>query len=215
MGKQCKQWQTLFWGCSKITADGDCGHEVKRCLLLGRKAMTYLDSILKSFGDKGLSCHSCDFSSSLLWLWELDHKESWALRNWCFELWCWIRLLRGPWTARRSNQSILKEINSEYSLEGLIMKLKVQYFDHLMWRTDSLEKTLILRKSEDRRRRHRQRMKWLDGITDSMDRSWASSGSWWCTGKPGMLQSMGSQRVGHNWATEQNWHSVKSLQLYH
>ena len=171
MGKQCKQWQTLFWGCSKVTADGDCGHEVKRCLLLGRKAMTYLDSILKSFVNKGLSCHSCDFSSSLLWMWELDHKESWALRNWCFELWCWIRLLRDPWTARRSNQSILKEINSEYSLEGLIMKLKVQYFGHLMWRTDSLEKTLILRKSEDRRRRHRQRMKWLDGITDLMDRS--------------------------------------------
>ena len=215
MGKQCKQWQTLFWGCSKVTADGDCGHEVKRCLLLGRKAMTYLDSILKSFVNKGLSCHSCDFSSSLLWMWELDHKESWALRNWCFELWCWIRLLRDPWTARRSNQSILKEINSEYSLEGLIMKLKVQYFGHLMWRTDSLKRPWywerVKTEGEGIGRGWNDWMAlltWWTGV-------WASSGSWWCTGKPGMLQSMGSQRVGHIWATEQNWHSVKSLQLYH
>ena len=102
-------------------------------------------------------------------MWELDYEESWAPKNWCFELWCWRRLLRVPWTARRSNQSILKEISPEYSLEGLMSKLKLQYFGHLMRRPDSLEKTLILGKTEGRRRRGRQRMRWLDGITDVMD----------------------------------------------
>jgi len=102
-------------------------------------------------------------------MWELDHKESWASKNWCFWTWCWRRLLRVPWTARRSNQSILKEISPEYSLEGLMLKLKLQYFGHLMWRTDSLEKTLMLGKIEDGRRRGLQRLRWLDGITDSMD----------------------------------------------
>ena len=111
---------------------------------------------------------------------------------------CWRKLLRVPWTARRSNQSILKEISPEYSLEGLTLKLKLQYFGHMMWRTDSLEKTLMLGKIEGRRR-SQQRMRWLDGITDLMDMVWASSGSWWWTGKPGVLQSMGSQRVGHAW----------------
>ena len=104
-------------------------------------------------------------------MWELDYKESWALKNLCFELWCWRRLLRVPWTARRSNQSILKEISPEYSLEGLTLKLKLQSFGYLMWRTDSLEKTLMLGKIEGRRRRGWQRMTWLDGITDSMDMS--------------------------------------------
>jgi len=102
---------------------------------------------------------------------ELDYKESWALKNDAFELWCWRRLLRVPWTARRSNQSILKEISPEYSLEGLMLKLKLQYFGHLMQRTDSLEKTLMLGKIESERRRGWQRMSWLDGITDSMDMS--------------------------------------------
>ena len=102
-------------------------------------------------------------------MWELDHKEGWALKNWCFELWCWRRLLRVPWTARRSNQSILKEISLEYSLEGLTLKLKLQYSGHLMRRTKSLEKTLMLGNIEGRRRRGWQRMRWLDGITDSMD----------------------------------------------
>ena len=101
-------------------------------------------------------------------MWELDYKESWALKNWCFELWYWRRLLRVPWTARRSNQSILKEISPEYSLEGLMLKLKLQYFGHLMRRTKSLEKTLMLGKIEGKRRRGRQRMRWLDGITDSI-----------------------------------------------
>ena len=104
-------------------------------------------------------------------MWELDYKESWAPKNWCFELWCWRRLLRVPWTARRSNQSILKEISPEYSLEGLMLKLKLQYFSQLIWRTDLFEKTLMLGKTEGRRRRGWQRMKWLDGITDSVDMS--------------------------------------------
>ena len=116
-------------------------------------------------------------------------------------LWCWRRLLRVPWTAKRSSQSILKAIIPEYSLEGLMLKLKPQYFGLLMGRTDSLGKTLILGKTEGGRR-GRQRMRWLDGITDSMTWVWASSGSWWCTGKPGVLQSMQSQRVRHDWATD-------------
>ena len=129
----------IFLG-SKITADCDCSREIKRCLFLGRKAMTNLDSMLKS-RDKSLDCQSCGFSSSHVRMWEFDHKGSWAPKNWCFWLWCWRRLLRIPWTARRSNQSILKEINPEYFLEGLMLKLKRQYFGHLMWRADSLEKT--------------------------------------------------------------------------
>ena len=104
-------------------------------------------------------------------MWELDYKESWALKNWCFELWCWRRFLRVPWTARRSNQSILKEVSPEYSLQGLMLKLKLQYFGHLMGRTDSLEKTLMPGKIEGRRRRGWQRMRWMDGITNSMDMS--------------------------------------------
>ena len=122
-----------------------------------------------------------------------------------FELWCWRRLLRVPWPARSSNQSILKEIRPEYSLEGLMLKLKLQYFGHLMWRTDYLEKTLMLGKTEGRRRMERQRMRWLDGISDSMNMSSSSPRDWWWIGKPGILQSMGSQRVRHDWATELNW----------
>ena len=118
--------------------------------------------------NKGLSSQSYGFSSSHVWMWELDYKESWAQKNWCFEPWCWRRLLRVPWTARRSNQSILKEISSDYSLEGLMLKLKLQYFGHLMWRTDSFEKILMLGKIEGRRRREWQKMRWLDGITNSM-----------------------------------------------
>ena len=110
-----------------------------------------------------------EYSSGHVWMWELNHKESWALKNWCFELWCWRRLFRVPWTARRSNQSILKEISPKYSLEGLMLKLKLQYFGHLMRRTDSLARTLMLGKIEGRRRRGWQKMRWLDGITNSMD----------------------------------------------
>ena len=120
------------------------------------------------FASKGLSSQGYGFSCGHVWMWELDYKESEHWRMDAFELWCWRRLLRLPWAARRSNQSILKEISPEYSLEGLMMKLKLQYFGHLMWRTDSLEKTLMI---EGRRRRGWQRMRWLDGITDSMDMS--------------------------------------------
>ena len=123
------------------------------------------------FANKGPYSQSYVFSCSHVWMWELDHKESWALKNWCFELWYWRRLMRVPWTAQRSNQLILKEINLEYSLEGLMLKLKLQSFGHLMRRADSLEKTLILGRIEGRRRRGWQRMRWLDGITDSMDMS--------------------------------------------
>ena len=111
--------------------------------------------------------------SSHVWMWESDCKESWELKNWCFWTWFWGRPLRAPWTARRSNQSILKEISPEYALEGLMLKLKLQYFGHLMRITDSFAKTLMLEKIESGRRRGRQRMRWLDGITDSMDMSWS------------------------------------------
>ena len=129
-------------------------------------------------------------------LWKLSTEKLMLLN------WCWWRLLRIPWTVRLSNQSILKEINPEYSLEGLMLKL--QYFGHLMSRTDLLENALMLGKIEGRRRRGQQRMRWLDGITDSMDMSFSRLGNWWWTGKPGMLQSMRSQTVGHGWATELN-----------
>jgi len=122
-----------------------------------------------------------------------------------FELWCWRRLLRVPCTARRSNQSIFKEISSEYSLEGLMLKLKLQYFGHLMRRTDSLEKTLLVGKIEGRRIRGRQRMSGQMASPMRWTLVWVSSGSWWWTGRPGVLQSMGSQRVGHSWVTELNW----------
>ena len=142
------------------------------CLLLGRKDMTNLDSILKKqrhyFASKGPSSQIYGFSSGHVWMWELDYKESWELKNYAFELWCWRRLLRVPWTARRSNQSILK-ISPGCSLEGLMLKLQLQYSGHLMRRADSLEKTLMLGKIEGRRRRGQQRMRWLDGITNTMD----------------------------------------------
>ena len=123
------------------------------------------------FVKKGPSSQGYGFSSGHVWMWELDYKQAECQRIDVFELWCWRRLLRVPWTARRSNQSILKEISPEYSLEGLMLKLKLQYFGHLMWRIDSFEKTLMLGKIEGRRRRGQQRMRWLDGITDSMGMS--------------------------------------------
>ena len=138
--------------------------------------------------------------------WTVNKAERWRID--AFELWCWRRLLRVPWTARSSNQSILNEINPEYSLEGLILKLKLQYFGHLMWRTDSFEGTLILGKIEGRRRTGQQRMRLLDVSLTRWIWVWVNSGSWWWTGKPGMLQSMGSQTVGHDWVTELNWWST-------
>ena len=163
----------LIFLASKITADGDCRHEIKRHLLLGRKAMTNLDSILKS-RDITLPTKVClvkamAFPVIMYGCKSWNIKKSEHQRIDAFELFCWRRLFRVPWTTRRLNQSILKEINPEYSLEGLILKLKLQYFGHLMQRTDSLGKTLILGKTEGRRRRVWQRMRWVDGITNSMD----------------------------------------------
>ena len=198
----------IFLG-SKITKDGDCSHEIKRHLLLGRKVMTNLDRIFKSrditlpkkvrlvkamvFPVVMYGCES----------WTVKKAEHWRID--AFELWCWRRLLRVPWTARRSNQSILKEISPGTSLEGMMLKLKLQYFGHLMWRVDSLEKTLML--------------EWLGARGEGDDRGWVAwmasltwwtwvsvnSRSWWWTGTPGVLWFMGSQRVGHDWATDLIW----------
>ena len=162
-------------GGSKITADGVCSREIKRHLLLGRKVMTNLDSILKS---RGITLPTkVQLVKAMLFPVVMYGCESWTIKKAecqridAFELWCWRRLLRVPWTARRSNKSILKEISPGCSLEGLTLKLSLQYFDHLMGRADSFEKTLMLGKIEGRRRRGRQRMRWLDGITASMDMS--------------------------------------------
>ena len=164
----------IFLG-SKITADGDCSHEIRRHLLLGRKAMKHPDNILKS-KDITLPTNA-HLVKSMVFPGVMYGCESWTIKKaerWrinAFELWCWRRCLRVPWTAKRSNQSVLKEINAEYSLEVLMLKLKLQYFGHLMRRADSLEKTPMLGKIEGRRRREQQRMRWLAGITKSMDMS--------------------------------------------
>ena len=148
-------------------------------------------------------------------MWEVDHKEGRVPKNWCF----WTVVLKKTleswtlenWTARRSNQSILKEISPEYSLEGLMLKLKLQYCGHLVRRTHSLEKTLMLGKTEGRKRRGWQRMRWLDGITDTTDMGWGESRSWWWTGRPGVLRFMGSQRVRNDWATELSYRNQHKI----
>ena len=174
MEKQWKQWETYLGGF-KITSDGDCIHNIKRRLLLGRKAVTKLDSMLKSrvitLPTKDHLVKAMVFPVVMYGCesWTMKKAERWRID--VFELWCWRRLLKVPWTARRSNQSILKQISPEYSLEGLKLKLKLRCFGHLMQRTDSLEKTLMLGKIKGGRRRGWQRMRWLDGITDSMDMS--------------------------------------------
>ena len=210
MGKQWKQWQTLFFVGSKITADGDCSYEIKRRLLLGRKVMANIDSILKSreitlptklylvkvmvFPVVMYGCES----------WTIKKAECW--RTDAFELWCWRRFLRVPWTAKRSNQSILKEICPEYSLEGLMLKLKLQYFGltHLkrLWCWERLKAG----GEWDNRG-------WDGWMASPTQWTWVSvsSGSWWWIGKPGVLQSMGSQRVGHNC----DWtESLTTLELF-
>ena len=165
----------LYFSVSKITADGNCSHEIKRHLLLGRKVMTNLDNILKN-RDISLSTKVHPLKAIVFPV-VMYGCESWTVKKAehrkiaAFELWCWRRLWRVPWTARRSNQSILKEISPECSLEGLMLKLKLQYLSHLIRRVDSLEKTLMLGGIGGRRRRGRQRMRWLDGIINSMDMS--------------------------------------------
>ena len=210
-GETVETVSDFILGGSKITADGDCSHEIKRCLLLGRKVITNLDSILKS-RDITLPTNvhlvkamvfpvvMCGCES-----WTVKKAERWKLD--AFEVWCWRRLLRVPWTARRSNQSMVKEISPEYSLEGLMLKLKLQYFGHLMQRDDSLEKTLMMGGIGGWRRRGRQRMRWLVGITDSMGVGLGRLGVGDGQGRPGVLRFMGSQRVGHDWVTwtELNW----------
>ena len=193
----------IFWG-SKVIADGDCSHEIKRHLLFGKKVMTNLDSILKS-RDITLST-KVHLVKAMVFPVVMYGCESWTIKKaeWRridgFELWCWRRLLRVPWTARRSNKSILKEISPEYSLEGLMLKLKLQYFGHLMWRADSFEKILMLGKIEGD---DRGLNGWMASLTQ-WTWVWVNSGSWWWTGRPGVLPSMGLQRVRHDWA-EPNW----------
>ena len=171
----------IFLG-SKITADGDCSHEIKRRLLLGRKVMTNLDTILKS-RDITLPT-KVRLVKAMVFPMVMYGYESWTIKKAehrridAFEVWCWRRLLRVPWTARRFNQSILEEVSPGYSLEGLMLKLKLQYFGHLMGRTDSFEKTLMLGKIEGRRRRGPQRMRWLNGVTDSIDMGLGGPRSW-------------------------------------
>ena len=209
-GETVKQWLTLFLRGSKITADDDCSHEIKRCLLLGRKVMANLDSILKS-RDITLPTKVC-LVKAMVFPVVMYGCESWTVKKAedqridAFELWCWRRLLSIPWTARRSNQSILKEISPGCSLEGLMLKLKLQYFGesasegltHLkrLWCWERLKAG---GEGDDRG--------W-DGWMASPTQwtwVWVNSGSWWQTGMPGLLQSMASQRVGHDWVTELNW----------
>ena len=202
---------SIFWA-PKITADGDCSHEIKRRLLLARKAMTNLDSILKS-RDITLPTKVCLVKAMVFPVlmygcesWTIKKAEHWSID--AFELWCWRRLLRVPWTARRSNQSILKEISPGCSLEGLMLKVKLQYFGHMMWRADSLEKTLMLGGIGGRRRRGRRDDRGWDGWMASPTRwawVWVNYRSLWWTERPGVLRFTGSQRVRHDWVSELNW----------
>ena len=208
MGKQWKQWQTIFL-VSKITEDGDCSHEIKRHRLLRRKTMTKLDSILKS-RDITLPTKVCPLKAMIFPIvmygcesWTIKKAECWRID--AFELWCWRRLLRVPCTSRRSNQSIPKEISLEYSLEGLMLKLKLQYFGHLMWRTDSFEKTLMLGKIEGRRRKgttEHEMVGWHHRLDAHKFEQALEVGDG--EGRLACCSPCG-HKVGHDWATALNW----------
>ena len=204
-GKSGTVTDFIFLG-SKITADGDCSLQIKRHLLIGRKAMIDLDSVLESRGitlPTKVHIVKTMVFPVVVWMWELDCKEGWAPKNWCFWTVVLEKTLESPLDCKEIQPVHSKVDQPWVFLEGMMLKL--QYFGHLMWRVDSLEKTLMLGGIGGSRRRRRQRMRWLDGITDLMDWVWVNSGSWWWTGRPGVLWFMGSQRVGHDWATDLIW----------
>ena len=209
MGKQWKQWQTIFF-VAKITADGDCSHEIKRHLLLGRKVFQSRKHIKKQihyFANKGPFSQNYGFSSSHVWMWELDYKESWAPKNWCFWTVVLEKTLESPLDCKEI-QPVHPKGNQSWVFIGKIdVEAETPYFGHLMWRADSFEKTLILGKIEGRRRRGWQRMKWLDGITDSMDmglgglQKWVTDRKAWCAAVHGIAKSQTTEQL--NW-TELN-----------
>ena len=210
----CEAVSFVFYSAfnTKITADDDHSHEIKRRLLLGRKAMSKIDCVLKSRAIT-LPTKVCQVKAMVFPV-VMYGCESWTIKKAehrridAFELWCWRRILRVPWTARRSNQSILKEISPEYSLEGLMLKLELQSFGHLMWRTDSLERPWCWERERLKSGGEGDKRGWDDWMASPTQWSWVwvSSRSWWWTGKLGVLQSVGSQRVGHDRATELNWY---------
>ena len=204
-GETVETVSDFIFGVSKITADSDRSYEIKRCLLLGRKVMTSLDSILKSrdIVNKGPSSQGYGFSSSHFWMWELDCKKSWVQKNWCLWTEALEKTLESPLDC--------KQIIPRCSLEGLMLKLKLQYFGHLRRRADSLEKTLMLRGIGGRRRRGQQRMRWWMTSPTRWTWIWVNCRSWWWTGRPCMLWFMGLQRVGHDWVTELSWTESKEI----
>ena len=203
MEKQCKRWLTLLILAPKSLQMVIAAMKLKDAYSLEGKWP--IEKQRHYFANKGPSSQGYGISSGHVWLWEWTVKKSEYWRIDAFELCCWRRLLWMSWTARRSNQSILKEISPGCSLKELMLKLKLQYFGQLKGRAASFEKALMLGKIEGRRRRGRQRMRLLDGITDSIYMSWVISWSWWWTGRPGMLLFLGLQRVGHDWVNELNW----------